>query len=397
MKKLTLIILVSLSIIVFTAAIVMAGVTELKLYTDENTTVYIKNAEGAYVPSPTGRGSHLGRTMEGLAHVNSHIISMFMHDSMYVHTDAAAGPYAFAFKMNPGGDRYCEMNMYPEYLDVSSTERLTFWVKSAEGNLPLWMVIQNPKGADDINVTSPTIMIAGETIVRQDDFGFHEATALKPWSGEWQFVSIPLTYMHLTADDMEASETDHSLGGIPWSWSGDRYWSEDGAPDRHRGGPYFDETVIKRIKFADFDNVSTIKSPMNVAYPMPAGRMPYWSDFSFDEVVFTLNEGTGVTDVNGKQNVMPLTYELDYNYPNPFNPSTTINYGLPVSNQVLIEVYNTLGQKVSTLVDRYMTAGVYNTTWDATDDDGNFVPSGVYFYKMQSSHFKSIKKMILTK
>jgi hypothetical protein len=203
--------------------------------------------------------------------------------------------------------------------------------------------------------------------------------------------------MHLTADDMEASETDHSLGGIPWSWSGDRYWSEEGAPDRHRGGPYFDEMLIKRIKFSDFDNVSTIKSPMNVAYPMPAGRMPYWSDFSFDEMVFTLNEGTGVTDVDGKASVMPLTYDMSANYPNPFNPSTTIEYAIPVSNHVSIEVLNELGAKVRTLVNRPMTAGTYQATWDATDDQGNKVPSGVYFYKMISSHYNSVQKMVLTK
>merc|ERR1712000_286684 len=216
MRKLNRTILVSLAIIVFTAAIVMAGVTELKLYTNENTTVYAKDGTGTYVPSPTGRGARMGMPRGQGEQVNSLFIRAFMHDSLYIsEDDAAAGPYAWAFMMNPGGDRYCEMNMdQEEYLDVSSTERLTFWVKSAEGNLPLWMVIQNPKGADDINVTSPTIMIDGETIVRQDDFGFHYAAADKPWSGDWQFVSIPLTYMHLTADDMEASDTDHSLGGI---------------------------------------------------------------------------------------------------------------------------------------------------------------------------------------
>jgi len=101
--------------------------------------------------------------------------------------------------------------------------------------------------------------------------------------------------------------------------------------------------------------------------------------------------------VDGNPTVMPLTYELRNAYPNPFNPNTTVEYALPVSNQVLIEVYNTLGQKVRTLVDRYVTAGVYKATWDATDDNGNLVPAGLYFYKMQASHYNSVKKMILAK
>jgi hypothetical protein len=400
MRKFNVMILVSLLTIAFAAAIVMAGVTELKVYTSENTQVFARPAPGEpYAPSPTGRGPRMGMPVGEGPQINEILQRIFFHHEIHVTTDAAVGPYAFGIHFPPAGDKFCEMIMYDDYLDVSSTERITFWVKSESHNLPLWMFIANPKDTAGVDIESPSIMIDGETIVRQDPFGFHEVNADISWSGEWQFVSIPLTYMHLTVDDMVISDSTHSLGGLPWSWSGDRFW--EGRLDMHRGAPYFDETKIRHIKFQDKDGTEVgvgddrIGHPAQASYPWPAGRNPDDAFYFFDEIVFTLNEGTGVTGVDGNQTVMPLTYELNNNYPNPFNPSTIISYGLPVSNQVLIDVYNTLGQKVRTLVDRYVTKGTYQTTWDATDDYGNVVPSGVYFYKMQASHFISVKKMIL--
>jgi hypothetical protein len=198
---------------------------------------------------------------------------------------------------------------------------------------------------------------------------------------------------------MEETGAGHVTGGLPWSWAGDYVWE---SRTIHHRGPYFDESTLRMIAFdtKDGSELGTgheMHGITEFTYPWPEGKKPDAATYLIDEMVFCLNEGTDVTDVDGKQNVMPLTYDLGNNYPNPFNPSTTISYGLPVSNQVLIEVYNTLGQKVRTLADRFMNPGVYNTTWDATDDDGNFVPSGVYFYKMQSSHFTSVKKMTLTR
>jgi len=119
--------------------------------------------------------------------------------------------------------------------------------------------------------------------------------------------------------------------------------------------------------------------------------------YSIDEVIFSLNQGTGITDVDGNPTVIPLSYELGNNYPNPFNPTTEIEYAIPVSNHVSLAVFNSLGQQIKTLVDRNMTAGTYHATWDGTDDMGNSVPSGTYFYKMTSSHFNASKRMTLLK
>jgi hypothetical protein len=94
----------------------------------------------------------------------------------------------------------------------------------------------------------------------------------------------------------------------------------------------------------------------------------------------------------------PDVYALQNNYPNPFNPETTIKYQLPEAGEVTLEIYNMLGQVVNTLVNDYQTAGRYVIQWDATNNNGQSLSSGVYFYRINAGEeFHSIKKMLLLK
>jgi len=86
------------------------------------------------------------------------------------------------------------------------------------------------------------------------------------------------------------------------------------------------------------------------------------------------------------------TYYLGDNYPNPFNPTTTIEYAIAQSSQVELVVYNSLGQRVKTLVNEHQSAGHHMVSFDATD-----LASGVYFYKISSEKFTQVKKMLLIK
>lgn len=88
-------------------------------------------------------------------------------------------------------------------------------------------------------------------------------------------------------------------------------------------------------------------------------------------------------------------FSLLPNYPNPFNPTTTIQYALPKAEQVRLAVYNAAGQWVRTLVADYQTAGHYAVEWDATDADGQPVASGLYFYRLQAGAFRAVDKMLL--
>lgn len=89
---------------------------------------------------------------------------------------------------------------------------------------------------------------------------------------------------------------------------------------------------------------------------------------------------------------VPVRFELSQNYPNPFNPSTIIYYNLATGNQVSLKVYNSSGMEVKTLVEEFKNAGYYSLTFD-----GKNLSSGVYYYKIISGNFVSVKKMTLLK
>ncbi len=98
---------------------------------------------------------------------------------------------------------------------------------------------------------------------------------------------------------------------------------------------------------------------------------------------------------------IPTKFSLEHNYPNPFNPETTISYQLSGGSQVKIDIFDILGRKVRTLVNQKQEAGYYNILWDGKNDDGNRVASGLYLYniraKSKANNFVSTKKMILLK
>jgi hypothetical protein len=89
---------------------------------------------------------------------------------------------------------------------------------------------------------------------------------------------------------------------------------------------------------------------------------------------------------------LPKAAVLQQNFPNPFNPSTTIGYGLPERSHVTLTVYNTLGQQIATLVDGEMEAGYHEVTFDASR-----VPSGVYLYRLQAGNHIEVRKALLMK
>ncbi|MHB8579408.1 MAG: T9SS type A sorting domain-containing protein [Ignavibacteriaceae bacterium] len=105
-----------------------------------------------------------------------------------------------------------------------------------------------------------------------------------------------------------------------------------------------------------------------------------------------LNLSTTPLDVKPFNGNVPKQYSLGQNYPNPFNPSTTINYEIPVSGFVNLTVYSILGQKVSQLVNEVQKAGIYNI-----DFNSNNLSSEIYFYKLSSANYMSIKKMVFLK
>jgi hypothetical protein len=104
-----------------------------------------------------------------------------------------------------------------------------------------------------------------------------------------------------------------------------------------------------------------------------------------------------VTSIDNNLSTPVSNYELKANYPNPFNPSTTIEYTLRERTQVSLVIYNTLGEKVRTLVNDVQAADNYQIRWDGRNEQGITVASGIYIYKLNAGDFVSARKMILMK
>jgi len=93
---------------------------------------------------------------------------------------------------------------------------------------------------------------------------------------------------------------------------------------------------------------------------------------------------------------IPTQFALHQNYPNPFNPSTQISFDVPEGSELVrLNIYNILGKKVSTLLNNRMNPGKHKIEWNAKDNEGNPVASGIYFYELSSSSFTARKKMLL--
>ncbi len=103
-----------------------------------------------------------------------------------------------------------------------------------------------------------------------------------------------------------------------------------------------------------------------------------------------IKQGEPITFVENLNLGIPDDFRLEQNYPNPFNPSTKIRYGLPKESNVVLTIYNILGEEIARLVDDVHSAGYYEATFDATN-----LSSGVYIYRISAGNFTQIRKMLL--
>jgi uncharacterized repeat protein (TIGR02543 family) len=238
------------------------------------------------------------------------------------------------------------------------------------------------------------------------------------------------------AFDEGTSLAYHAMPSPGWCfvrWSGDK--ASESIPDDPFGEHSFDaEMDTNRSVTADFAPVRTltlINNPAESGSVTPASpfRWPrgfsvpitaepnagyefvYWTGDSADvaepgrprteillngDAAVTANyrKTSGITELGLP---LPKAFALYQNYPNPFNPETKIPCDLPKPGPLMISVVGTTGRIVRTLVNRQMPAGTYEVNWDGRDDDGNRLPTGIYFCRMKAENKVFIKKMALTK
>ncbi|MBI3786731.1 MAG: T9SS type A sorting domain-containing protein, partial [Ignavibacteriales bacterium] len=131
--------------------------------------------------------------------------------------------------------------------------------------------------------------------------------------------------------------------------------------------------------------IATVASP---TYDDQGNSLPATASFDLSQTA------TGIDDPGV---VVPQEYSLAQNYPNPFNPSTKISFSLPAADRISLVVYNILGQKVATVFEGEMQAGTHILNWNANNDNGIALSTGVYFYQLRVSQFVATKKMVLLK
>jgi hypothetical protein len=103
-----------------------------------------------------------------------------------------------------------------------------------------------------------------------------------------------------------------------------------------------------------------------------------------------------VEEVGSDQSTV-ISYQLEQNYPNPFNPSTTISFSLPEASEVTLSIFNTSGQLVKQVASGRLASGRYQVVWDATNERGERVASGVYVYRLKAGEFVARRKLVLMK
>lgn len=106
-------------------------------------------------------------------------------------------------------------------------------------------------------------------------------------------------------------------------------------------------------------------------------------------------EQDGILQLADESSAIPEQFALKQNFPNPFNPTTIIQFDLPQSETVILKIYDLLGQELRTLVDRELPAGSHQARWDGKNNTNNDVPTGTYIYRIVAGKFVSAKKMVL--
>jgi hypothetical protein len=206
-------------------------------------------------------------------------------------------------------------------------------------------------------------------------------------------------YIIILDDSVEMDRWYHAQLEVRAAQPGDtsNYWAILRLADEN-------DQVIEQ-KFVGFDTeVVEGFAPLRIgkaADTTPGTYPPFFKGYFDNILIYNYPAGQlplqNISSIDDDQQAVPLVYELYQNYPNPFNPITEIRFTLPKSEKVELVIYDVLGRKVSKLIDASMSSGRHTAIWNGTDDYGNAVASGVYFYRLESKNFTQTKKMILMK
>lgn len=214
----------------------------------------------------------------------------------------------------------------------------------------------------------------------------------------WAYDSATSVHPYFGIDGLADGDSDlvnisgsGFLAGMTWNYNGENNWIDQLGTVGDAVALFKNSATENICGVANTDgNYSTVGTSFEITGLTATGR--------FEDAVHGILEYFNVLDVIGSDDsVIPVVSSLIGNYPNPFNPTTNIEFALKTPGKVTLKIYNAKGQTVNTLVNRKLEAGTYTETWNGLDSNNQKVGSGIYFYRLDAENYSATKKMILLK
>ena len=218
-------------------------------------------------------------------------------------------------------------------------------------------------------------------------------TIYVPLAGNVQDVSVDLNLNHANDGELQISLIKDNSVIYLSQYNGNNgqnftntTFTDTAAMSITQGTPPFTGAYRPQQPFANFVNTQTQGNWILRIFDKSAGNTGTLLNWSL-RIKYS-----NPVSVNNLENSTAEKYELMQNYPNPFNPVTTIKYSIPERAYVNLTIFDMLGKEITKLVNEEKNQGVYSVNWDASS-----LPTGLYFYRIQTEKFSSTKKMILIK
>ncbi len=282
-------------------------------------------------------------------------------------------------------------------LGINNQQRNHFWLRDGNG------------GGSDLGV------FVTDTLNFYNDGNWHLLTGVRDFENNLQLFYVDGVLVgSVSAPDSTIGDDDGEEDPLVF---GGKYAAGGSYIERFLNGE-IDEIRIWNVARSHGQIVATMLDTLGSEYYSTAdsGLVGYWRFDEFEDLGVNGGGADDIRDYSVNQNhadaeglpslvpsgalvsveiandLLPVKYHVSQNYPNPFNPTTTINFSIPEATFVYLKIFNSLGEEIQTLISEELSAGNYKYDWNAIN-----LPSGIYFYKLQSENFIETKKMILIK
>jgi hypothetical protein len=192
---------------------------------------------------------------------------------------------------------------------------------------------------------------------------------------------------------------DYGLRGFysyrSWAHLGD--WKFDPGHNQIYTSAPCEECIVKSVYHVGVDPWDTLKAESNWWNSVPPPAAWFTSLVDYNPWLTSPPLGKLVPRMVEEPAAPRASALLGQNFPNPFNPTTTIELTLPAGSHADVRIYNILGQLIRVLLDRDLPSGWHQVTWDGTDGTGRAVATGLYFYRLETAGHTESKKMVVLK